>query len=1134
MHISEVSVHRPITTMMFYIAVVLIGFVSLTRLAVDLLPDLSYPQLTIWTKYSNVPPQEVESRVTRPIETTLRTIKSIKQIRSISQEGLSLVRVDFQWGTNMDFTALMVREQLDKAYYNSFPEASRPIIIRIDPSNQPIMSLSVSGENLVETKNFAESIAKRRLEQLDCVALAIVTGGPDREIHVDVNSERLLAYGLSVGGIASALNMANYNQPGGWVKQRELRYSLRTLGMFTSVDQINDVVIGRVNDNIIQVKDVATVKDEFREQDNITRYNGQESIGLIIQKESGSNTVKVSGLVKEVIKQLEAEYPRIKISVAYDQAKFISSSITNVLWSLLLGGFLAFLVLFLFLHDPRNPINISLSIPISVLATFSLLYFMGISLNIMSLGGLALGVGMLVDNSIVVLENIFRHRQQGKGIIESAIDASKEISLAVSASTFTTVAVFFPIIFVEGVTGQLFRDQSLTITFSLMCSLVISLTLLPMLASHFFQFKKQQLEPLPPFTPSFLTGTREEKRAEKPRVPFSELSFWKKIVYIVLYPFKALFYYFFYRYIGYYFLWKIVINLMLWKVIANWILWKFIIRWIIAPIYFLILNLIKYWMYLFSKVFSFFTKPIYNQFDKGYAKTIAWYERFMNWALDNRALTLFVAFIIGSAFLLLGLRLDRELMPPVDQRQFEIEALLPVGSTLAQTDEISQQLSIWLLEIKDVESIFSSVGIVQERGIQSEKTASLNRGLLMVKLKDPGTVPTSEVIEIIRKKESLISQASLNFTSGEKTLSQILGTGESDIVINVEGNDYKKTLPLVDILLLKLQNIRGLSDIHSSYEQGNPEIRITVKRDQVDRYGLQVGTVSSYVAGIMGGQNATQFADFDKKVDVIVRPNEQYRNEFSDLLNSYYSLGSVRIPVKQLIDYEFTSGPSEIRRENQVRQIQVFANIYNRNYKDIIADISKIIKEIQPPEKEYKIEIGGEREEMQKSFRSLMLALIVSILLVYMILAAQFEALLQPFVILFTVPLSLVGVVIALYVMGFSINVMSGIGMIILVGIVVNNAIVLIDFINRLRRSGVPPRQAIIEAGKIRFRPIWMTTITTVLALTPVSFGWIGEETGLQAPLAITVIGGLTASTALTLLIIPIIYSYFERLKVER
>jgi len=1146
MHISEIAVKRPITTFMFFVAVLLIGVISFFRLAVDLLPDLSYPRLTIWTKYANVPPQEVEAYVTRKIETALQTTKGVKKISSISQEGLSLVRVDFEWGTNMDFTTLTVREQLDKQYYSSFSEADRPIIIRVDPSSQPVMSLSISsvageeGGSLIEHKEFARAIVKRRLEQLDGVALATVTGGLDREIHVDVNVDKMVPLGVSLTDVASALRAANINRPGGYLRKGEYRYSLRTLGEFDDIDQLNEVVVSRnvVNNSIIYLKDVANVSDGFRERDNITKYDGKESIGVIVQKESGSNTVAVSKQVMEVLGQLETEFPDVKISVAYDQAEFISSSINNVRLSILFGGILAFLVLFLFLHDLRNPVIISIAIPLSIFATFILLYFTNVSLNIMSLGGIALGVGLLVDNSIVVIENIFRHRQEGKGIIEAAIVGSKEISMAVSASTFTTVSVFFPIIFVEGVAGQLFRDQSLAITFALTCSLLVSLTLLPMLASHFFHFKKKTLEPIIPLAPMRKADEKKQPDLDEGAIK-EEPGTVIQILKIIFFPFKLIFYYLIYRPIIYYFLWRAILYFLVWKVLLFNVLWRFIIKMLITTTFFLVIYLLYYWFILIVKSLNYVLNifnPVFEVFDGYFQKFAAAYERALQWALDNRGNTLAITAIMMVLAVLLGITLDRELMPQVDQRQFEIETFLPVGSTLEQTDRVTTTIIEWLLDKDlqdDVESVFSSVGIVQEKGLQSERTTSLNRGLILVRLKGSGSYTTEEVMQIIRDKEYLISEASINFSAGETTLQQVLGTEESDIVVNIKGEDFDITSVMVDSLIDKMSLIEGLADIHSSYEEGKPEIRIKVRRQQAERYGLSVNRVSSFISNSMGGNTATQFTDFDRKIDIVVRPHVSFRDEFDDVLDSYIPQGKIYIPIRELIDFEFTEGPNEIRRENQVRQIQIFANIHERDYKNIISDISTAISEIELPGKDYDIELGGENEEMRRSFRSLILALLVSIALVYMILAAQFESLLQPFIIMFAIPLAMIGVSLALFLTNNSINVLSAIGVIILVGIVVNDAIIKIDFINKSRQKGTPLREAIMEAGKKRLRPIIMTTVTTVLALTPMAFGLVGKGAGLQGPLAIAVIGGLLSSTFLTLIVIPVIYSFIGGFKVK-
>ncbi len=1120
MHISEASVKRPIAITMFFLGVLMIGLISLFKLAVDLLPDLSYPQLTIWTKYEDAAPEEVERFITKPVESSLQTVKGIKNISSVSQEGVSLVKVDFEWGSNMDFTTLFVREKLDAVRANFPRDDIKPVIIRVDPSAQPIMSLSVSGEDLIQLKESAEAIIKRRLEQIDGVALATVTGGLDREIHVDVDIQKMTALGVSFSNISSALRMANVSSPGGYIRKGRYRYSMRTLGEFETVEQLKDVVVGRQSqNNLIYLGDIALVKDSYKDRTNVTRFGGDESVGIIIQKEAGSNTVRVSEKVRDVIGQLKIEYPKFKIFVAYDQAGFISTSISNVLQAIVFGGILAFLVLFLFLHDVRNPIIISTAIPFSIIATFSLLYFTDVSLNIMSLGGLALGVGMLVDNSIVVLENIFRHRQEGKNIIDATIQGAREISMAVSASTFTTISVFFPIIFVEGIAGQLFRDQALTITFSLICSLLVSLTLLPMLASHFLLFKRKAAMQINNYVfkngnggPS-LNGKAGKREPGKIR----------KVFIAILRPFNFIFIDILYKYVVYYAIWKGLVYFVIWKMVIYYVLWRFFAKLLIGTVLTLVLTLIRYWFTSSGIILKKITNPIFRTFDKYFQKFTDKYENLLARSLGNKGAVLIITVCLTIVTLGIGLTIDRELMPAVDQKQFEIEIFLPVGYTLDQTDEAALTITNWLNEIPSVDKVFSNIGIVEEKGLQSERRSSLNRGLISVVLKDKGET-SKEVIQKIREKLDIIPDATVNFSSGEKTLQQVLGTEEADIIVNVRGEDFSKSKELMAVLIEKMNSIQGLTDIHSSFEEGKPEIKIEIDRDRVNSYGASVQNVTNFIANSMKGNVATDFKDFDSKINIVVRPEMAFRDELEDLLDHYYRQGDLYIPVRDLIKYQFTHGPNEIRREDQSRQIQVLANIHKREYKDIISDLSAAISEIEMPGRDYNIEIGGENREMKSSFNSLILALLVSIALVYMILAAQFESMIQPFVIIFAVPLSLIGVSVALFLTGHSLNVMSAIGIIILVGIVVNDAIVKVDFINQSRRAGMDVHTAVIEAGKKRLRPIVMTTVTTVFGLTPMAFG-VGAGTGMQAPLAVAVIGGLISATFLTLIVIPVIYT---------
>ena len=1078
MHITELSIRRPVAVAMFFLGVILLGIVSLSRLSVDLLPDLSYPKLTVWTTYPGAAPEEVETMVTKPIEEAVGTVPGVRRIESVSREGVSLVTLEFLWGRDMDFAALNVREKLDRLRWVLPRETGRPTIIRIDPRSQPIMALSISGENLVSLKELARDVIKRRLEQLKGVALAQVTGGLEREIQVEVDKERLESLGLTIEQIASALAAANFNLPGGTIKKGRYRYSLRTLGEFQNIEEIKDVVVGRSQGgSIVRLQEVATMVDGFKERENITRFNGKESIGIVLKKEAGANTVRVSKRVRRVLKELEKEYPEIQIAVAYDQAKFISSAIANVLQAILFGGILAFLVLFFFLHDFRNPVNIALAIPISIIATFVLLYFSKVSLNMMSLGGLALGIGMLVDCSIVVLENIFRHRQEGRGRMEAALTGTKEVAMAVTASTLTTISVFLPIIYVKGVAGQLFKDQALTVTFSLLASLAVSLTLLPALASRFLYRGTEETS----------DGDLEEK-SPPDRASEEKRTFWTRVT----------------------------------KVLNR----------VARSIALFLIDLVRFWVSSISGFMNRLFGPVFRSFDKFFQAFAQRYDRLLLWSLDHRPRVLGIVALALAISLLLGLHLKRELMPQVDQGEFTIRVELPPGTSLEGTAAVISEIEKDILQEKDVEAVFSSIGMTKEQAGFRLGEASINRAEIRVRLKDRAKKSTREVVRDLRARLQSLPEAIIAFDLGQTTLGQILGTAEADVAIKVIGEDLSISKNIIEEIKRRIEGVKGLKDLESSYEEGRPEIRITIDREAASRYGLSVHQVAQFVKNTMKGKVATQFKDFDRKIDILVRPKIEDRDELEDLLNSYIPLSHSFVPLRELITYTYTRGPTEIRRENQAREVVLWGRVEGRGLSDVIRDIEERIADVEHPY-DYQISVGGAREEMRRSFKSLYYAAILAMALVYMILAAQFESLIHPFVIIFAVPLAAVGVIWGLFVTGQSFNVISLIGVVVLVGIAVNDAIVKVDFINQERRRGTPLREAIVEAGKKRLRPIIMTTVTTVFGLAPMAIG-LGRGAELQRPLAIAVISGLLSATFLTLIVIPVIYSYLAGGSVKR
>jgi len=1055
---------------MFFLAVILIGIISFFQLSVDLLPDLSYPRITIWTTLQDVGPREVEELVTRPIEEAISTVANIRRTHSISRTGLSLITVEFIWGTQMDFATLNIREKLDQLRWDLPQEAGRPNILRIDPRSQPIMALSLSGSNLIHLKELARNVFKRRLEQIKGVAMSTVTGGLEREIHVEIDQRIVQTLNISTQDIATALSRANYSITGGTIKKGLYRYFLRTLGEFQSVSEIEQVIIKHhKDDSQIRVRDIGKVIDGFKERQSITRFNGEESIGLIIRKEAGANTVNVSRTIKHVLDQLRNEYPKIQISIAYDASRFISSAISTVLQNLIFGAILAFLVLFVFLHDLRNPVNIALSIPISVIATFSLLYFFGISLNIMSIGGLALGVGMLVDNAIIVLENIFRHKQEGSQLKNAAFLGAKEVAMPITASTLTTIAIFLPVIYIYGVAGQLFRDQAITVAFSLFASLVVALTLLPMLSCRFRVAAETVRD-------SDSKGVTSPSRIKKrPR------------------------------------------------------------RWIVNPILWIVFYVVKGFHLFGEKIKSESKKigqraahllsPLFKWFDEKLDVFYELYHRLLESALNNRKKFLIGILIVFAIGIFSATQMNRQLMPHIDQGEFTIKLTLPVGSTLRASENAASQIEKWLTSQPDVEAVFSTIGLSEDQAAVLTEDAAINRAKIQVKLKENRSKNTAELISELCRHFSNLIRAELNFDSGEHVLQQIIGTSLPPVVIKIRGSELSVCSELADSVGKRIAKIPGLKDLHLDYIEGQPEYRIEIDRETAGRYGFSVADVSNYIEHHLSGQQATQYKDFDRKIDILVRPMLAQRDDLNDLLNLAIQSGNISVPLGDLVKIQPTLGPSEIRHEDQNRQISVLANIEGRSLGAVMQDIQKELQQFKLPNN-YRIVIGGEQEEVYRSFRSLILAMIIAVVLIYMIMAAQFESLRHPFIIMLDVPLTISLLALILWITGLGLNVISFIGLIVLAGIAVNDSIVKVDFINQRRREGAPLLEAIFDASKKRFRPIIMTSITTILGLLPMAIGF-GEGAELQRPLAITLITGLTISTFVSLIAVPVFYTFF-------
>lgn len=1081
MRITKLFVKRPVTTFMIFLAIVLLGFVSFRELSVDLLPNISYPRLSVVTQYSGVAPEEIETIITRRLEAAVSRIPGLRRVESVSKEGVSYMKLEFSWGTDMDFAMLHTREKLDSV---ELPEdVEDPTIIPLDPQSKPIMVLSISGEgSLLEIKEFAEELIKPRMEQIEGIGSAEIAGGVEREIQIEVNPQLLALYGLTIQQISGRIDAFNRNLQGGTIKKGRFKYALRVVGEYETVSEIGEISLKTTQERgVIRLKDVAQIIDTIKEREGITRLNGAESIGILVRKASGGNTVKVTQLAREVLDEIHEEYPEIDVMIVSEQAKYIENAISSVFKSILYGGILAFFVLFIFLQDFKTPMIIATVIPISIIATFNLLFFLDISLNIMSLGGLALGVGMLVDNSIVVSESIFRHRELGKSLQEAALVGTNEVGMAVTASTLTTISVFLPVIYVHGVAGQLFKDQSLTVAFAMLSSLLVSLTLLPVLASRKFGFSK----------------TREDKEPKTERVHLEENT--KKSKWRVLaYPYLGL---------------------------------RFLIVWIfkiISLVLNFIFNFLAQLFLLIGHYLSLPVKPvirlIFRSYNSFYDLFSARYHRILIWSLDNKGKVITVSLLFLMLTFFMATKIPRELMPKPDAFSFEINMKTPVEYSLEQTSEIVEELEIWMKNNETIYATFSQIGIVSGmEGLNPD--ISLNSVKIYVELFSAKEI--DNVLEELRIRLDRYPRLNYSIVKEQSTISQLLAFSSAEVGLKIKGDDLFRLTELADELVAKLSQVPELTDINTSVGEGKPEFLIKIKKEALEKFDISPSEIGTFLVNAVRGNKATEFKELEKKYDVLVRLEKQSRENIETLLDEQLPHKGTLIPLRELVEYEITKGPNEIRRENQQREVVVTANLKGAKISQVVPKIKEKVAELELPPN-YRVEFSGEQEEMTKSFRSLIFAFSLAVLLVYMIMAAQFESLRHPLLILFTLPMGLIGAVWALLITGQTLNVISIIGMVVLAGIVVNDAIVKVDYTNQLRKRGLAVREAIMEASRVRLRPILMTTVTTTLGLFPMSLG-LGKGAELQQPLAISVIGGLMLSTFLTLILIPLAYEIAEK-----
>ncbi|HET9327357.1 MAG TPA: efflux RND transporter permease subunit [Candidatus Eisenbacteria bacterium] len=1067
MKLIEGSIHRPVTVFMITLGVVLFGLVAGGRLAVDLLPDISYPSLTIRTDLPDAAPGDVEQFVTRPIEEAAGVVPGLTRLHSVSRPGQSEVTLEFVTGTRMDLASLSVREKLDLV---TLPrEAKRPAILRFDPSLDPILRFRLSGgDNLQRLRRIADRTVKTELEGAAGVAAVKVVGGEEEEIRVDVDAARLSAVGLSLTDVTRRLADENINLAGGSLTEAHAEYLIRATNLFLTPEEIGDVVLavrrsgapavvaGRTASNpgdvvgVVRVSDVATVQRGAKDREVVARLDGHEAVEVSVYKEGDANTVSVARAVKRRVDRLQLP-PEMKLVAVADQSRFIENAIQDVIGSAWQGGLLAVLVLFAFLRQIGTTMIVALGIPVSVFATFVIMYRLGVSLNLMSLGGLALAIGMMVDGSIVVLESIFRKREEGLGIRESASKGGSAVAMAVTASTLTSIAVFFPLVFVEGFAGQLFRDQALTITLSQLASLAVSLTLVPMLAALGGRFAGN--------AGALPEGGRGGR----------------------------------------------------WNAVARWGLFGVVA----LP------RLLTRGVQWAGRALRPWVNRLLVPFDAGYAWLERTYPVLLRRALTRPGPILAVSTIGFLVTLAVGAMLPRNLFPPVTQGEFFFNVRLAEGTALHVTDQTIEQVAAAIRKDSRVKHIYTSSGQVDLSAFAGSAREA-NRGQIAVALKRTDARTEEAVAGDLRA--ALDQVPGLSYEFGRPSLF----TFRNPVEVEVYAYNLDTLRTLSDAVAARIAQLDGIEDVESSMRVGDPEVQIAFNRDRLAAMNLDPAGASRLVRNAVQGEAATQFSDLDRKLDIRVRASEQERSAVSELAN--LEVGRNRgqsVPLAAVADVQVSRGPSEIRRISQQRAALVSGNLEGRDLGSAAEEIEAALAGLDVPPGA-KVTLAGQNRELSQSFGSLRFALLLAVFLVYLVMASQFESLLHPFVIMFTLPMAVSGVILTLLLTGQSVNVMVLIGLVVQAGIVVNNGIVLLDYVKQLRARGVAKLEALVEAGTVRLRPILMTTMTTALGLLPMAIG-IGEGAEVRAPLALTLMGGLISSTVLTLIVLPAVYVTMDR-----
>ncbi len=1023
MSLPEFSIRRPVTVLMAVLIAILLGGIAFVKLPVDLMPEMVYPTISVRAQYPGVAPEEMENLVARPLEEAFSSAPSVERITSNSTEGTTNVRVEFTYGTNLDEAANELRIRLDRRRSSLPQDMEPPVLYKYDVSQFPIMFLTVAATDMdpKQLRHFVEKQIQYRLERVPGVAQFTVRGGLRREIHVDLDLKKLRSLDLSMAQVVNIVRQENINRPIGPVQEGRFEVLLRTQGEFQNLDQIRSLVVTTRRGVPVYLRDIANVEDSHEEVRQLVSVDAAPAVRLFVYKQSGANTVTVSDAVWEEVASIQNDYPNVHISSTGDSAEFIRSAIRNVQSAAVQGSLLAVLILLFFLRSFSSTMIIGIAIPISVISTFALMHFYGFTLNTVSFGGLALGVGMLVDNAIVVLENIFRHREKGRAPEEAAIIGSKQVGLAITASTLTTIAVFVPVVFIRGMSAVTFQQLAYVVSFSLFCSLVVALTLVPVLCSRFLR-----------------VNTAASLRPG---------------------------------------------------------LWGRVHRWV----------------------------------GDSQERMVDRYGDLIGWAIDHRRTVVLTAGALFVGSLLMAPLVGVELMPEPDEGEIRVDVELEPGTRVEITDALMQRLAqIARDKVPETQHV-----MVESGGGSFSRGSSQHIGEMRIRLV-PQKQRTRKAREIAGKlRPQLTIQPGMivrtRVSSGMFTRGTRSGTsGSGDrLTVEIRGHDLSVLQDLAQKVSKAMASVPGVPEVQVSRQPGMPEMLLTVDRIKASTMGLNVSDIAEAMETAIGGRRTSMYRQQGDEYNILVRLQERDRLKLAQVGQIPLSTPLGRtVPAESVVHMRRQEGPVSIDRADQERIIVVSGTLGDRDLGGVIRDLDAQLGQIPRPAG-YEFRYGGEYEEQQQTFRDLTFAAILALILVYMVMASQFESLLDPFIILFTIPLAGIGVVGILVLTNTTFNMQAFLGVIILVGIVVNNAIILIDYMNQLRREhNYALREAVVAGGARRLRPILMTTTTTVLGLIPMALG-IGEGAELQAPLARTIIGGLTTSTLITLVLIPVVYMMF-------